>query len=116
MIPISLSVVLCIGVGAAVGMLIFHHAEPYSLVVDVRKRAAWIAAVGGSIVCCCIVIGFGLASNPLTFAGFLLFGAVTSSGTGLLPLTFGLPVLRRLAGVSKEHCVKSHRGKERLKD
>lgn len=116
LVPISLSVVLCIGVGATVGLLIFYHAEPYSLVVDVRKRAAWIAAVSGSIICCGIVIGFGLASNPLAFAGFLVFGAVTSSGSGLLPLTYGLPVLRRAAGVSTEHRAKSHRGKERLKD
>ena len=115
LVPISLSVVLCTGVGAAIGLLCFFCAEPYSLVVDVRKRAAWIAAVSGGIVCCCIIYVFGLFSNSLTFAGFLFLGAVTSSGSGLLPLTFGLSALRRAAGVSKGDCLRSHQGKERLK-
>ena len=114
--PLSLSVVLCMGVGAAIGLLCFFYAEPYSLVVDVRKRAAWIAAVSGSIVCCCLVFAFGSDSDSWTFAGFLFLGAVTSSGAGLLPLTVCLPALRRAASVSKDGCVRSHRGKERLKD
>jgi len=116
LVPISLSTVLCMGVGAAIGLLCYFCAEPYSLVVDVRKRTAWIAAVSGSIVCCCIVFVFGLDSNSLTFAGFLFLGAATSSASGLLPLTFGLSALRRATGVFKEDCLRSHQGKERLKN
>ncbi len=78
LVSISLSAVLCMGVGATIGLLCFFLAEPYSLVVDVRKRAAWIAAVSGGIVCCSIVLVFGLGTNPLTFAGFLVLGAATS--------------------------------------
>jgi len=114
--PISLSLVLCLGVGAVIGLLCFFCAEPYSLVVDARKRAAWIAAVSGGIVCCCIIYVFGLVSNPLTFAGFLFLGAVTSCGSGLLPLTFGLSALRRAAGLSNADSLRSHQGKERLKN
>jgi hypothetical protein len=116
LVPIGLSIVLCMGIGAAIGLLCFFYAEPYSLVMDVRKRASWIAAVSGSIVCCCMVFVFGSDSDSLTFAGFLFFGAVTSSGAGLLPLTVCLPALRRAAGVSKDGCVRSPGGKERLKD
>lgn len=115
--PICLGFVLCIGVGTAIGLLMFYYAEPYSLVVDVRRRAAWIAAATGSVICCGIVMVSGLESDPLTFAGFLLFGAVTSSGSGLIPLTLGLPALRRSSGNYKaERQRSSHRGKERLKD
>lgn len=117
LIIISLSVVLCIGVGTTVGLVCFYFAEPYSLLEDARKSTAWIAAMIGSIVCCGIVFAFDITLSPLTFAGYLFFGAVTSIGSGLLPLTFGLPVLRRLVGVlNNEQCAKSHRGKERLKD
>ncbi|MEI6553441.1 MAG: hypothetical protein WCO09_02635, partial [bacterium] len=104
------------GAGVAIGLLLFFLAEPYSLVVDVRNRAAWIASVSGSVICCCIVFCFGLDSHPLIFAGFLVLGAVTSGGSGLLLLTLGLPALRRATGISKNDRLRSHQGQERLKD
>ena len=116
LIPITLSVALSGAAGATIGLLLFFYAEPYSLVVDVRKRVAWITAVCGCVICCCIVFVFDIHVNPLTFAGFLLSGAVISSGAGLLPLTFALPMLRRSIGISAENRVRSHMGKERLKD
>ena len=101
LIPIGLSVILSSGAGAVIGLLLFYYAEPYSLVVDVRVKAAWITSVSGGVICCCIIFVFDIAPNPLTFAGFLFSGAVISSGSGLLPLTVGLPALRRSIGISK---------------
>lgn len=114
---ISLSFVLCIGVGVSVGLLCYFFAEQNALVGDVRKKAAWIAAMCGTLVCCCIVFVSNLTLNPLTFAGFLIFGSVTSGGSALFLLTLGLPVLRGVTNTYyKDPPLKSHKGKKRLKD
>ena len=114
--PLCLCAALCIGSGAAIGLLHFFHAERYAIVADVRKRAVWIAAVSGGLISCGIVLVFDLAPNALIFAGFMVLGAAISGGSGLLPITFALPALRRAAGNSKERRLVSHHGKERLKD
>ena len=99
-----------------IGLCVFFLAEPYSLVADARIRTAWIAAIVGSTIGCAVVILFGLDVQLLTFAGFLILGSLTATVSGLLPLTFGLSVVRRVAGIAKSDFSKSHEGRERLKD
>lgn len=113
---VSLAVGLCAGAGFAIGIIVFFFAEPYSLVADARIRAAWIAAIIGSIIGCAVVILFGLQPHFLTFAAFLFLGSLMATISGLLPLTLGLLLLRRVAGIAKSDFSKSHEGKERLKD
>ena len=114
--PLCLCAALCMGAGAAIGLLHFFHAEPYAIVADVRKRAVWIAVVTGGLISCGLVLVFDLVPDPPIFAGFLVLGAASSGGAGLLPFSFALPALRRAAGNSKERRLVSHHGKERLKD
>ncbi len=104
------------GAGFVIGIVVFYLAEPYSLVAEARVRTAWIAAIFGSIIGCAVAILFGMELQLLTFAGFLTLGSLTATVSGLLPLTLGLSVVRRVAGIPKSDFSKSHEGKERLKD
>jgi len=113
---VCLTAGLCVGAGFSVGLIVFFLAEPYSLVVDARVRTTWIAAIIGSIVGCAALFLFGLEPKFPTFAGFLFLGSLASTASGLLPLTFGLSALRRVAGIPKSDFSRSYCGRERLKD
>ncbi|MCX6968628.1 MAG: hypothetical protein NTV93_00540 [Verrucomicrobia bacterium] len=116
LLSVGLAAGSCVGAGFVIGLCVFFLAEPYSLVADARIRTAWIAAIVGSIIGCAVVILFGLELHFLTFAAFLLLGSLTATVSGLLPLTLGLLLLRRVAGIEKSDFSKSHEGNERLKD
>lgn len=116
LLSVGLAAGLCMGAGFVIGLFVFYLAEPYSLVTEARVRTAWIAAIVGSIIGCAVVSLFGLELQFLTFAAFLILGSLTATVSGLIPLTIGLSVMRRVAGIPKSDFSKSHEGRERLKD